>query len=281
MDKKILKSSYCGFCSGVRRAIKLAEDASIHGKVYTLGPIIHNPQVVEKLREKGIIPIKSIDEMVDNKTILIRSHGITTEEEKELKNRGLTIIDATCPKVKRAHRICEDLAENFSKVIIIGLASHPEVKGIISRAKNNGIAISSIKEVDALAELKTAGVLVQTTFRKEKFFEILSEIVKKTDIVKIHNTICEETVSRQEELTKIASQVDVLIVIGGKNSSNTKRLFEKGKELISTYLIESPDELDIKWFEGNKNIGIITGASTPMTLVNDVENYINLIIHNK
>jgi len=280
MDYKIIKSKYCGFCSGVTRSIKMAEEAAEKGTVYTLGPVIHNPQVVEKLKKNSIIPLNKLEDINEPGTVLIRSHGVTKEEEKQLRSRGLKIIDATCPKVKRAHRICDDLAQNFSRVFIVGIKSHPEVKGILSRAWGKGEVISSVEELAEIDSFDEAGVLTQTTFRKEKFFEIVSNMLKNAKVLKVHNTICEETVNRQNELYEIARNIDILIVLGGKNSSNTKRLYEIGKELVETYHIEIPDEIDPGWLKGKTAIGIVTGASTPLNLVSEVEKRIKKIKNN-
>ncbi len=274
MDIEIVKSKYCGFCSGVTRAIKMAVEASRKGNVYTFGPIIHNPQVVEKLKKNNIIPLTSSNEIEKLGTVLIRSHGVTAETENELLSRGLNVIDATCPKVKKTHRICEDLAVNFQRVFIVGMKSHPEVKGILSRARGKGKIISSVEDVNAIPEFDDAGVLTQTTFRKSKFFEIVSEMIKKAKVLKIHNTICEETVNRQKELYKIVKDVELLIVVGGRNSSNTKRLYEMGKEQLETHHIEIPEEIKYKWLKGKTKIGIVTGASTPLDLIEEVENKI-------
>jgi 4-hydroxy-3-methylbut-2-enyl diphosphate reductase len=279
MKLEILKGKYCGFCSGVTRAIRMAEEAASNGgNVYTLGPIIHNPQVVEKLEHNGIIPINDLEEIENPGTVLIRSHGVTVQDEEKLRSRGLEIIDATCPKVKRAHRICESLAEKYSKVIIIGKKSHPEVIGILSRASSKGGVISSVEELDELPDFKGAGILAQTTLRKQTFFEIVGEVLKKTKVLEIHNTLCEETVNRQKELQDIVKKIDLLIVIGGKNSSNTKRLYEKGNELIETYHIEVSDEIQAKWLKGKSRVGIVTGASTPVSLVEEVEKKILSLI---
>jgi 4-hydroxy-3-methylbut-2-enyl diphosphate reductase len=256
----------------------MAIEASNRNKVYTLGPIIHNPQVVEKLEKKGIISIKNTVNIKEPGIILIRSHGITIAEELKIKNLGFEIIDATCPKVKHAHKICEDLAGKYSKIFIIGIKSHPEVKGILSRAAGKGEVFSSIKEVQKLKNFNSGGILAQTTFREEKFFEIVGKLIQKTKVLKIHNTICEETVNRQKELSKLAGDVEVLLVIGGKNSSNTKRLYEMGKELLQTYHIEIPDEIDTEWFKGKEKIGIVTGASTPLSLVEKLEEKIGSTI---
>ncbi|MFC2060914.1 4-hydroxy-3-methylbut-2-enyl diphosphate reductase [Elusimicrobiota bacterium] len=277
MAYNIIKGKYCGFCSGVKRAVKMAEDSAETGKVYTLGPIIHNPQVVEKLRKSNIIDVIKIDEIEENSTVLIRSHGITSEKEEDLCNRKLNVIDATCPKVKKTHRICRDLSEKYDKVFIIGIKSHPEVIGILSRAHEKGVVISSVEEAADVPETDNAGVLVQTTFRRKKFFDIVSELMKKSSVIEIHNTICEETVNRQKELEAVAENADILFVIGGKNSSNTKRLYEMSCEIVESYHIEKPEDIDDSWLKDKRRIGLISGASTPINMVEKVENKIKKI----
>jgi 4-hydroxy-3-methylbut-2-enyl diphosphate reductase len=270
----IIRGDNCGFCSGVKRAVNIAKKAAKEGKVYTIGELIHNPVVVNQLRELNIIPVEDIAHIPTGSTVLIRSHGITVSQEKEIIKRGFKVIDATCPKVKRAHRICENLSDEFNSVYIIGAANHPEVRGILSRAKGNGKVISDITEVSKLKNKKEMGVLAQTTFRKDKFFKIISELVKKTDVIKIYNTICEETLIRQRELKKIAARVDLLLVVGGKNSSNTKKLFERAREVTKAYHVEDSDGIDIAYLDNAKKIGIMTGASTPIETVIDIENKI-------
>jgi len=280
MDIKIIKSKYCGFCSGVTRAIQLAEKAASGGKrVYTLGPIIHNPQVVENLKKKDIIN-KNIGSIENSSTVLIRSHGVTLEDEEKLKALNAEVIDATCSIVKHVHKICGELAEEFGRVFVIGIKSHPEVKGILSRAAGKAVVLSSVNEARKISSFSGAGVIAQTTFRQKDFFNIVSELVKKARILKIYNTICSETINRQKELKEIAEKVDVLFVIGGKNSSNTKRLFEMGSSIVQTYHLETPDELECDMIRGKKTVGIVTGASTPIEMVNKIENKLFLIKKN-
>ncbi len=275
MVREIIRGKYCGFCTGVTRAVETARRAAgKHGSVYTLGPIIHNPQAVEKLAESNIIPVDDIKGLEETDTVLIRSHGITAEFEAEIRCRGFNLVDATCPKVKRAQRICSGLGEEFSRVIIIGLPEHPEVKGIVSRAGGKAVVISSLGEAAALDEFPDAGVLVQTTFRVEKFYSIVSELLKKSRVLKIHNTICEETLSRQSEVREIARKVDILYVAGGRNSSNTKRLYEAVSGRVEAYCIEVPDEISPDRLTGKKRIGIVAGASTPIGTVDSIENKI-------
>ncbi len=239
--------------------------------VYTLGPIIHNPQVVENLKKNNIIPIDNLKNITGQSTVLIRSHGISLEKEKELYNRDLNINDATCPNVKRAHRISGEFKNKVDRVFIAGIKSHPEVKGILSRAKRKSTVITAPEKAREVKVFKTGGLLAQTTFKKKKFFEIADILLRKAkESLEIQNTICRETLIRQRELKKLALEVDVLIVIGGKNSSNTKRLHEIGKERVKTHHVEVPEDIDKNWFINKSQVGIITGASTPLIMVKKI-----------
>jgi len=254
------------------RAIKLAREAAEgNGTVYTLGPVIHNPQVVEHLKKSKIIPVEDIKGLSEGDTVLIRSHGVTEEMEEDIRRKKLNLIDATCPKVKRAQKICKHLAEDYSRVFIIGKSEHPEVQGILSRGSGKAKVISTPEEAAAEERFSDAGILVQTTFRKEKFYEIVSEILKKGRIIKIDNTICEETITRQEEVSDLSLKVDLMYVVGGKNSSNTKRLFEASGKNVRTLYIETPEEITPGQLTGKKRIGIVSGASTPIDTVNRIE----------
>ncbi len=279
---KILKSCYCGFCSGVTLAIKKARKASAGGNIYTLGPIIHNPQVVENLRRNNIIDQSGSPAKISSGScVLIRSHGIPLHIEKELENKNCRIVDATCPKVKKAQEIFSRLAERYGRVFIVGKKTHPEVKGIISRAPRKGIVLPGPKEAKKIPSGKKTGIIAQTTYRREVFFATVFEIIKKFDVVEMHNTICQETICRQEELKKLAKKVDVLFIVGGKNSSNTKRLFELGRELADAYHIEIPSEVLPSQLKGRENIGIATGASTPMEIVEEIEKKIQKLTKSK
>ncbi|MBN2406128.1 MAG: 4-hydroxy-3-methylbut-2-enyl diphosphate reductase [Elusimicrobia bacterium] len=276
MKINIIKSEYCDFCSGVKRSVNIARDSSKTEKVHTLGPIIHNPQVVDELKSAGIIPVDDIEKISGIRTILIRSHGITLEQESRLKEKGLNVIDATCPKVKKTHKIARDISDRHGMVIIIGAKSHPEVKGILSRAKEKGVVISSPEEAALMEDFEDAGVLVQTTFRSEKFFEIINVLARKSKVLEIYNTICEETVLRQNELKSIAGRVDLLIIVGGKNSSNTKRLYELGSEIVETYHIEVPEDINYSWLADREKVGIVSGASTPKSIIKKIEEKLEL-----
>lgn len=278
-DVRLIKGKTCGFCSGVMRAIKLAqEEADGNGAVYTIGPVIHNPQVVESLIKSNIIPLENSEGLNKGDTVLIRSHGVTEEMEADILRRGLKLIDATCPKVKRAQRICKNLSDDFSRVYIVGISEHPEVQGIVSRAAGKARVISSVEEALREDRFNNAGILVQTTFRREKFYEIVGELIKKGRVIKIDNTICEETITRQEEVSALSSKVDLMYIVGGKNSSNTKRLYEASKKNVKTLYIETPAEINPEQLTGKKRIGIVSGASTPIDTVNRIEEKLKIEI---
>ncbi len=275
---EIIKSRYCGFCSGVNQAIKKAYSAAAEGEVVTMGPIIHNPQVVEKLRRNNIIDKNcGAGSIKGGSTVLIRSHGIPLSAEKKLKEKGCRIIDATCRKVKKAQKIFSKLAARYDRVFIAGIKTHPEVRGILSRAPSKGVVISGPREAAEVSGGKNAGIIAQTTFRREKFFQTVFEILNRFDIVEMHNTICQETVCRQDELGRMAALADIFFVVGGKNSSNTKRLFELAGEKGRAYHIETADEISPYHLKGGDKIGIATGASTPVEIVEEIEDKIKKI----
>jgi len=268
-----------GFCFGVRRAISLAEKAASSGsKVATLGPIIHNPLEVERLNRIGLRMVEGIDELEPGEIVLIRSHGVPVEILKELKKRNIRIINATCPLVARAQGMVSFLASNNYSVIIIGEKGHPEVEGLLSFGKGKASIVTSKEEIDSITLDKSIGVVAQTTFSFDKFEDILGEIIKKGWEIRVFNTLCDASQRRQKAMENLSEISDVIIVIGGKNSANTRRLAEIGvKKGIETYHIESWEEVDPKWFYNKERIGITAGASTPDWVIDKVIDKINEI----
>lgn len=263
---KIYCATHGGFCFGVKRAIKIALDAAKQGKaVYSLGPLIHNRIVVEDLRKKGIITVNKIGK-IKNKKIIIRSHGIHPDILKKLKKRNFEIIDATCPRVRRAQRYVEKLIKDGYFVIIVGEKNHPEVKGLLGYASDRAEIYSGKLKF----KKRRVGVLPQTTLDIEHFNQAVSNLMGSVLEMKIYNTICYETILRIKEALKIAKKADVMIIVGGKNSANATRLYQICKKLKRAYHIESTDEISPKWFDGVKSIGIAAGASTPKEQVKDV-----------
>lgn len=273
MQKEIILVEGAGFCFGVKRAIDIAFDIAKKHKdgVFTLGPIIHNPQVVEKLKEMGISPIEDISQKNNIKTLIIRAHGIPKEKLNELKQLGYNIVDATCPFVKRAQRIAEKLASEKYQVIIIGDRQHPEVKGIYSYAGDNAVVINS-ENIPLLN--KKIGIIQQTTQPFMKVKEIIKKIIESLnefDEIRIFNTFCNFTSKRLEATEKVAKNVDLMIVVGGRNSANTNQLASLCKKIgVKTYHIEDAKEIKKQWIAPTKKIGVTAGASTPDWIIEKV-----------
>ncbi len=261
-----------GFCYGVQRALNMINKALERGEKFnTLGPIIHNPIVVRELEEKGVKAVNSLDES-DKKTIFIRTHGVPPKVLEEAKNKGFKVIDATCPIVYNAQLSARRLYEEGYLVVIVGKKDHPEVKGILGHVDNKAVVIDNPEDVKNYNfEGKKVGVVVQTTSRFDVFGDTVREILKTAKEVRAINTRCYVTERRQEITAELAKRSDVMIIVGGKNSSNTKRLYEVSKmQGTRSYHIESPDELKREWFEGVERVGITAGASTPPWIVNQV-----------
>lgn len=270
---KIYLAENAGFCFGVKRAITLARKTAKNTKekVYTFGPIIHNPQVVTEFERKGITAVEDISRIEEGSYIIIRTHGVSPAKVEEFKNKKLKIIDATCPFVKKAQKFAEQLTKEGYQVIIIGESEHPEVKGICGFTKNKAIVIGDVCEVRKLPKGQRIGIIVQTTQSPENFKNIVVCLLEKSNELKIFNTICDATKKRQDSSLKLTKKVDIIIVIGGYNSANTKHLAEVCESTsIPTYHIESFLDLKRDWFKGGKKVGITAGASTPDWIINEV-----------
>jgi 4-hydroxy-3-methylbut-2-enyl diphosphate reductase len=268
---KIILAKQAGFCFGVKRATQMAfEAADKGGTTYTLGPIIHSPQVVQKLDEMGVKVLKTLAEQ-DSGTIIIRSHGVASEELAEAVRKELEIIDATCPFVKKAQEHVKSLSQAGYDVVVVGDADHPEVQGIVSYAKGKVFVVGSGEEASRLPKMGKIGVVAQTTQSFENLKNVVMECVMRGGEIRVFNTICDATAVRQEEAKELANQVDCMIVIGGHNSANTKRLAEVCTELQPrTHHIETAQQLNPGWFEGVGKVGVTAGASTPKWLIDEV-----------
>jgi len=261
---EIIVSDTIGFCSGVRKAIRGAEKAlKGNSKIYCLGDIIHNKGVVNQLKEKGMVFVKSLDEIPNGASFIIRSHGLPFETIENIQKKAVHIYDFTCPKVKKSHKLVESLKNHKRPIVIVGNREHPEVKAIFSLTENRGIIIEKPEEVKTKLNTDECYVLVQTTFKPVLFYEIVKEIVSFTKKAIIYNTLCEETTKRQEEVKDLATKVDMIIVVGGKHSSNTKTLFSIANSMVKSVHIENADELQNDWFKEVHRVGIVSGASTP------------------
>lgn len=281
---KVEVARSAGFCFGVRRAVEICAQQAQNGKkpVYTYGPIIHNEQVVSGMEKKGVHVINGPEELgrITRGTVIIRSHGVGKKIYDQINAQGLALVDATCPFVKKIHRIVQERTSRGEEVVIIGDARHPEVEGIVGWARGPVTVIGNEQEARAFAEapensgsqIKKLTIVSQTTFNSSKFHNLVEIIRKKRYyVLDILNTICNATEDRQEEAKELASRSDVMIVIGGKNSSNTQKLFEICKrECENTYYIQSLADLDIRLLPSMSCVGITAGASTPNNLIEEV-----------
>jgi 4-hydroxy-3-methylbut-2-enyl diphosphate reductase len=275
---KILLARTAGFCFGVRRAVNIAFRASgkKHKGVYTLGPIIHNPQVVEQLKEKGIIPINDIKGKKDIRALIIRTHGIPRNLSEEISSIGCEIIDATCPFVKKAQYYAKLLREEGYQVVILGERKHPEVKGLLSYASDDAIVVDGNRPLPRLKN--KVGIVVQTTQPLDALKRVLSLAVGHAKEIKVYNTICNSTALRLKETEDMARKVDAMVVVGGKNSANTTQLANLCRSLgVATYHIETLFEIQDVWFRDAKRVGITAGASTPGWIIKEVEQRIRNI----
>ena len=267
---EVILADNLGFCYGVKRAIQLAEDSAVPGQVInTLGPIIHNPQMVAKLAENGVGTVDTLEEAREG-TIIIRSHGVGPEIYKQVEAMGLNMVDATCPHVRKAQSSARMLADEGYQVVIVGEKHHPEVKSIIEWAGEGAVAIETEEEAEDLPKYGKLGVVAQTTFSAPKFKQIVDRLLDKSSDIKILRTICTATDQRQSAAIKLAAQVELMLVIGGKNSANTTRLAQLCSDKCKTYHIETAEELCDEWFDKIKKIGITAGASTPDWIIKEV-----------
>lgn len=267
---------HAGFCFGVERAIDIVKKASEeNNNVVTFGPIIHNPQVVSDLESKGVSTIKSLDEVDDNMSVVIRSHGIEKQEALYLEKNAGKVIDAACPFVQKAQKAAEKLSKECDFIVILGEADHPEVKGIISYIDIDYKVIENINEIDDLEFKEKYGFLAQTTQNQDVFKEIENMLKSKCNELVVAKTICSATEHRQSAAIEVASNVEVMIVVGGKNSANTTRLYHLCKEICpKTYHVETEKELNADMFLNVENVGLTAGASTPKYLLEKVREYI-------
>lgn len=280
MEVILAKSS--GFCFGVKRAVdKVYEQTEQGKKIYTYGPIIHNEEVVKDLEEKGVTVLDSKEELeaLSEGSVVIRSHGVSKEICDLIDEKGLECIDATCPFVKRIHNIVQKESEDGRRIIIIGNDGHPEVEGIKGWSKTPATVIESKEEADNFRAEKDEKLCIvsQTTFNYKKFKELVEIFQKKGYDIIVANTICNATEERQKEASELAAKVDVMIVIGGTHSSNTRKLYELCKsECENTYYIQTLADLQLELPNSVELVGITAGASTPNKIIEEVQNYVRI-----
>ncbi len=269
---KLKVAEHAGFCFGVEKALNEAKAAlqkAPPNSVYTIGPLIHNPQVIAQLTANGAKIINSPDEVVDG-TILIRSHGVDPQIIKKAKEKGLNVIDATCPYVKRVHELAKCLLGNGYLVVIVGEKDHPEVQGILGAINNQGLVAYSSKDLEG-KRFDKVGVVAQTTQSKERLKDCVDYLVDTAREIRVFSTICQATELRQKAAVLLAKEADIMIIVGGKQSGNTRRLFELCQKVLPrVYHIERPDELEAKWFNPTDTVGITAGASTPDWVIEGV-----------
>ena len=281
MEVRLAKTA--GFCFGVRRAVDTVYEQveQAEGPIYTYGPIVHNEIVVQELEEKGVKVLNSEEELksLTSGTVIIRAHGVGEKVYELLKQQGVNLVDATCPFVKKIHRIARKEEANGRHILIIGNAKHPEVEGIRGWCEKPAYVVESLEEAEnfALSMGEKLCIVSQTTFNYNKFEDIVEIISKKGYDIIVLNTICSATEERQTEAREIASDVDAMIVIGGSHSSNTQKLFEIcKKECENTYYIQSLDDLDLKTSQSIRCVGITAGASTPNKIIEEVQKHVRI-----
>ena len=276
MNVTVAKSA--GFCFGVKRAVNMVYEQieKENLPIYTYGPIIHNDEVVKDMEEKGVVVIKSLDEIsnLPKGIVIIRSHGISRVEHETIEQAGFKIMDATCPFVLKIHRLVEQHSSEGRHIIIIGNPEHPEVKGIKGWVIGDDISIiNNVSDAEdfCLKTDKKICIVSQTTFNYNKFQELVEIICKKGYDIFVLNTICNATEERQTEAREISKKSDAMIVIGDKNSSNTQKLFEIcKKECENTYYIQTSKGMDYNKLRSINNVGITAGASTPNNIIEEV-----------
>ncbi len=278
--KRVLLAKSAGFCFGVKRAVDCVygelENPEEELPIYTCGPIIHNEIVVKDLESKGVIVIDDDEKLKDIKkgTVILRSHGVSKKIYDQLQKNGVKIVDATCPFVRKIHKIVMKATEEGERVIVIGDRKHAEVEGICGWGGDNVITLKTEEEAENICFSidEKVTIVSQTTFNYKKFDKLVEIIAKKGYDINVVNTICNATSDRQTEAREIAKQVDSMIVIGGKHSSNTQKLYEICKEECdNTYYIQTLVDLDTRQLQSSDSIGITAGASTPKNIIEEVQ----------
>ena len=283
MEIRLAKSA--GFCFGVRRAVEKVYEQLENGKtIYTYGPIVHNEEVVRDLEQRGIRVVEAEEELAEiagqeNGAVVIRAHGVPDRIYDTIEKTGMECVDATCPFVKRIHRIVEKESGRGKHIIIVGNPGHPEVEGIKGWCSGPVTVIETPKEAEIFAAPPDTAfcIVSQTTFNYNKFKHIVEIFQKKGYNDSVVNTICNATEERQNEAREIAREADIMIVIGGKHSSNTKKLYEIcSEECANTYFIQTLDDLHLELPKAARLVGITAGASTPNKLIEEVQNYVRI-----
>ena len=280
---EVIVAKTAGFCFGVKRAVEQVYEQieKAERPVYTFGPIIHNEQVVEDLAQKGVRVIDTEEELeaVRDAIVIIRSHGVGKHIYDLLEQNGVTVVDATCPFVKKIHRIVQEQQAAGRRVIIVGNPDHPEVQGIRGWGDEGTLVVENADQIENLpvSTKDKLCVVAQTTFNYNKFQDLVEKFEKKGYDILVLNTICNETQERQVEAKRIASEVDAMIVIGGRNSSNTQKLYEIcRKECKNTYFIQTLGDFNPECVNSVRSVGITAGASTPNQIIEEVHTNVRI-----
>jgi 4-hydroxy-3-methylbut-2-enyl diphosphate reductase len=265
---KVRLARSLGFCFGVKRAINIAEE---YKNTPTLGPLIHNKKEIDRLQDDfGVSVIESAEDALEESSVIVRTHGIERDKRELLKDRGVDIIDATCPYVTKPQKICEDMSAKGYQIVIFGDIEHPEVKGVMSYSKSKPIVVGSVDELVNMEFEQKVALVSQTTKKISNFLKIVDYLIRRCSEVRVFNTICNATSQNQDAARELAKEADIVIVVGGKNSSNTKQLLTICKEYTDAYLVEDESEIEEKWFKGKSLCGISAGASTPDWIISKI-----------
>ncbi len=266
----IKKAKSYGFCFGVKRAVNIAENSK---NAVTLGPLIHNPLEINRLaHDYNVNYVNDIDEINSGiKRVIVRTHGIPKEKYEKLKTKEIEVIDATCPFVKKPQEIVEKMSKEGYDIVIFGDINHPEIQGVKSYCVHKRVFV--VLSVDKLKNIKLKekiATVAQTTRRVKDYLKITDYLIRNYKEVRVFNTVCNATFENQQAVKKLSEEADIMIIVGGKNSSNTKQLFNIASKYCEAYLVENENELQKKWFENKKFCGVSAGASTPEWLVEKI-----------
>jgi 4-hydroxy-3-methylbut-2-enyl diphosphate reductase len=265
----IEKANSYGFCFGVKRAIEMAEHSQ---NSVTFGPLIHNPLEIKRLKDNFNVGLVENIEDINTQKVIIRTHGIQKPDLKTLTKRGIELIDATCPFVTKPQEIVDEMSKENYDIVIFGDKNHPEVKGVASYSNHERVfIILKTEELEKIKLKEKIALIAQTTRKIEEFLKISNFLIKNHKEVRVFNTICNATFENQDAARELATKSDVMIIIGGKNSSNTKQLYNISKDICKdSYLIEDENELEQSWFENKNHCGVTAGASTPEWLIQKI-----------
>ena len=279
---EVIQAKSMGFCFGVKRAVEAVyEQEEKGGDIYTYVAVVNNGEVVDDLKKKGVRVIEGREELdkVESGTVIIRAHGVARDVYERIAERGLTCVDATCPFVKRIHGIVERESREGKQIVVVGNPGHPEVEGITGWCTTPAVVLETVEEAEKFVPEKDKEICIvsQTTFNYNKFHNIVEILKKKVYNVSVANTICNATEERQREAKELAASVDAMIVIGGRHSSNTRKLYEIcSEECANTYFIQTLDDLNKELPKAVRLVGITAGASTPNNIIEEVQNNVRI-----